>query len=35
MKPKRKHYKREYKLNHPAHVDAHSVYPPNKGKEKI
>lgn len=35
MKPIRKHYKREYKLNHPTHVDAYSVYPPNKGKGKI
>lgn len=35
MKPRRKHCKREYKLNYPAHFDAHSVYLPKKGKGKI
>ena len=35
MKSRRKHYKREYELNHPTHVDAYSVYPPNKAKGKI
>ena len=35
MKSRRKHYKREYELKHPTHVDAYSVYPPNKAKGKI
>lgn len=30
MKPRRKHCKREYELNYPAHFDAHSVHPPKR-----
>ena len=35
MKPRRKHCKREYELNYPAHFDARSVHPPKKGRGKI
>ena len=33
MTPRRKHYKREYELNHPARVDTYSVYPLKKEGE--